>query len=290
MDKILVVDDEPDTANLARMILEAAGYHVLCASDGEEALKMVENVIPDLILLDLVMPGKSGLEVCKVLKNQRGTKATPVVMFTALDRPIDRRLTSDAGADAHLTKPFTKDGLLTEIAKSLKEAQTRKFSKQLGIDHSNLLGRKILLEFDPRTDYDRIIRDFVLECRCHGEAVFIITQRASAIRHALQDEENIKLIDLDPEMKLSPLLDENRGQPFSLVLDSLTSLARSKGSEEDAYRFAENSLHIIGDSQVIAIFLLNPMAHDTRGLASLRGLFSNQLVYENRGMKFVRFS
>ncbi len=290
MDKILVVDDEPDTANLAKIILEEAGYRVICASEGLEALKKVEISSPDLVLLDLVMPGMSGLEVCKILKGQSWTRQTPVIIFTVLGRPIDRKLTGEAGANAHLTKPFTKEGLLSEVEGLLKEAKAGKFSKQLGIEHGELTGRKILLEFDPRTDYDRIIRDFALECRSYGEEVIVLSRKESAILQVLEGEENINFVNLDPTRILfSPILVENEDRTLSLVVDNLTDIALSR-SEEDAYRFTQNSLNVLAIPTVTAVYLVNPLAHDQKAIASLRGLFSNQLVYENRCINLVRFA
>ncbi len=111
MDRIMVVDDEPDIVNLVSKILQKAGYWVSSASTGDQALEAIETEAPDLILLDLVMPGKSGLEVCKILKSQPKTKDIPVIMFTALGRDVDRNLSSWAGADAHITKPFERTGI-----------------------------------------------------------------------------------------------------------------------------------------------------------------------------------
>ena len=79
------------------MILEKEGYWVSSASNGEEALQLLEQHDPDLVLLDLVMPGKSGLEVCEIIKTQARTKNIPVIMFTALGRDVDRKLSAWAG-------------------------------------------------------------------------------------------------------------------------------------------------------------------------------------------------
>ena len=108
MDKILVVDDEPNVIHLARTMLEKEGYWIASASDGDEALRLLERESIDLVLLDLLMPGKSGLEVCKIIKEQPKTRNIPVVMFNALGREVDGKLASWAGADAHITKPFEK--------------------------------------------------------------------------------------------------------------------------------------------------------------------------------------
>jgi DNA-binding response OmpR family regulator len=132
LDKILVVDDEFILRDLMRTILEEEGFGVITASDGEEALKKADNELPDLILLDLMMPGKSGLEVCKILKSQAKTKSIPVVMATVLGREVDRTLTKEAGADAHFMKPFSALALLTEVRRQLDNAKESKSPKELG--------------------------------------------------------------------------------------------------------------------------------------------------------------
>jgi len=95
------------------------------------------------ILLDLVMPGKSGLEVCKVLKGQPKTKHIPVVMFSTLGRDVDRKLSAEAGADGHFTKPFTPEGLTTEVRKHLDHTRAEKFSRRLGVEHGKPAGEKV---------------------------------------------------------------------------------------------------------------------------------------------------
>jgi len=294
LDRILVVDDESDILNLTRMILEGDGYAVSLASTGEEALKLVGSDLPDLVLLDLVMPGKSGLEVCKILKTQPKTSTIPIVIFTVLSRDVDRKLTSEAGADAHLTKPFTPAVLLAEVKKRIRLSRGCRFSKQIGIDHKRLLGKKILLEFDPRTDYEMLVRDFAFECTFHRERVIVITQKGSAVDQVLRGEDKVKLFDLNPAIRFSPILKENSQGPLTIILDSLTDLALSERTEEEAYmntyKFAQNSLQVLAEPRITALFLLNPSAHDPRDVASLRGLFSNQLSYEEHGLVISRFT
>jgi DNA-binding response OmpR family regulator len=292
MDKILVVDDESDIVNLLKLILETEGFQVLTAFGGDEALNLAEVEIPDLVLLDLLMPGKSGLEVCKILKSQPKTKNVPVIVLSALGRNVDRELSTEAGAEAHLTKPFTNSGLLTETRRCLNETRSWKFSKQLGIEHSRLLGKKILLEIDPRTDYGRIVRDFALECAFLGDTVIVTTQTGSSVRQALQDDNEIHIINVDLDNGFQKTLNEYSRGPISLVFDSLTDLALAEQSETNAYKgmykFAKDSLQTLNDPRITALFLFNPSAHDPKDVASLRGLFNNQLVYEKRGVSIAR--
>jgi len=123
-----VADDEPDILNLTKLMLEQEGYLVTTASDGEETLRKAEAEMPDIILLDIVMPGKTGLEVCKILKAKRKTRDIPVVMFTALGQDVDRKLAKEVGCDGYFTKPFTLESLLTEVRRHLDRTRAERRS------------------------------------------------------------------------------------------------------------------------------------------------------------------
>ncbi len=117
MNRILVVDDEADVLELVKTILVGSGYEVFTASSGEEALVTATSFNPDLIILDIVMPGISGLEVCRLLKNRKNGGGNPIIVMTALNRDIDRKYISEAGADALITKPFDITQLISTIDK-----------------------------------------------------------------------------------------------------------------------------------------------------------------------------
>jgi CheY-like chemotaxis protein len=286
---ILVVDDEADTVSTAQMILEVEGYRVVNASTGEMALVRADLEVPDLILLDVVMPGKSGLEVCKILKDQPKTKHIPVVMFTALGREVDRKLTAEAGANGHFMKPFVPEALVAEVKKQLDQARGEKFSRQLGIEHGKLRGKKLLLEFDPSTPYERYVRDYALECAHHGEVVIVFAKEGSAVRQAVEDEKGIEFLDVTPNLMLSPILDKHRDVPLSLVYDSLTDLALSTDMKT-AYGFARNAIELLSKPTATAIFLLNPSAHEPKDNSSIRGLFSTQATYGKHGITNIRIT
>lgn len=293
MDRILVVDDEADIINLLKLILEAEGYEVVPALSGDEALSLAEAEAPDLVLLDLMMPGKSGLETCRAIKTQAKTRNIPVIVFSALGRDVDKKLTAEAGANAHLTKPFNNVGILTEIKRCLNETKGRKFSRQLGIDHNKLLGRKILFEFDPRADYERLVRNFALECAFLGEAVTIVTQKGSSIQQALDGDQGVKFIDLERAPELLPIIKKNFEGPLGIVIDSLTDLALKDNSVEGQdgrmYKFVQTTFESLNESRITALFLLNPSAHDPKDIAGVRGLFNNQLTYDKGGVTVARF-
>jgi two-component system response regulator MprA len=115
---ILVVDDDPKLRNMLRRGLSFAGYEVSLASDGEQALVIARDHSPCLVLLDVMMPGIDGMEVCRRLK--AGAPQLPVLMLTAKDLVMDRVAGLDAGADDYLVKPFAFDELLARIRALLR--------------------------------------------------------------------------------------------------------------------------------------------------------------------------
>src|SRR5215475_7933392 len=122
--RILVVDDEVRNVKLMEAILAPRGYTVITAYNGAEALQQVQWQRPDLILLDVMMPGMNGFEVCKILKDNADTRLIPVVIMTALGQVEDRIKGIEAGADDFLTKPVRRDELLARIRTSLRLKQT----------------------------------------------------------------------------------------------------------------------------------------------------------------------
>jgi DNA-binding response OmpR family regulator len=125
----MIVDDEADMVDAARMVLEMEGYEVVTAYGGEEALQKAESELPDLILLDQAMPGKTGVEVCRILKVNSKTKNIPVLIFTASGVDFES-LVVEAGADGYFRKPFAPEDLVREVKKHLDQARARKSSDQ----------------------------------------------------------------------------------------------------------------------------------------------------------------
>jgi len=122
--KILVVDDEPEAVELLEFNLRQAGYEVVAAADGAEALKKARAVLPGLIVLDLMLPEVDGLEVCKMLRRDPATTSIPVMMVTAKAAEIDRILGLELGADDYLTKPFSPRELVLRVKKILERGRT----------------------------------------------------------------------------------------------------------------------------------------------------------------------
>ena len=117
---ILIVEDEPDAVELLELHLKNAGYDVTLAEDGEEALRKVHKSIPDMVILDLMIPEINGLEVCKVIRKDPATESIPVVMCTAKASEIDKVLGLELGADDYITKPFSPRELVLRVKNLLK--------------------------------------------------------------------------------------------------------------------------------------------------------------------------
>jgi len=120
--RIAVIEDEKDLAALLAFQLEKEGYKVLTAHDGQSGFELVSQELPDLVLLDLMLPLLSGVEVCKLLKKQRSTQGIPVIMLTAKGDEIDRVIGFEVGADDYVTKPFSPRELLLRIKVASRRA------------------------------------------------------------------------------------------------------------------------------------------------------------------------
>lgn len=120
--KILVVDDEPDALELIDVNLRAAGFEVILADDGREALQKARAIMPDLIVLDVMLPETDGLEVCKTLRRENATARIPIIMLTARAAEMDRVLGLELGADDYITKPFSPRELILRVRNLLERA------------------------------------------------------------------------------------------------------------------------------------------------------------------------
>jgi DNA-binding response OmpR family regulator len=113
--KILVVDDEPDALELIEFNLKAAGFEVVTAVDGRQAVKKAVSMLPALIVLDVMLPEIDGMEVCKTLRREPATARIPIIMLTAKAAEIDRVLGLELGADDYVTKPFSPRELVLRV-------------------------------------------------------------------------------------------------------------------------------------------------------------------------------
>lgn len=118
--RILLIDDEPDVLDLIKSRLEINDYEVITALNGEEGIKRAQEVRPDLILLDIIMPGKDGFEVCRELKVNFSTKDIPVIFLSAKGREDDAFEGLRLGAVNYIVKPYDPKELLDKVDKALK--------------------------------------------------------------------------------------------------------------------------------------------------------------------------
>lgn len=138
---ILVVDDEPDIIELVSYNLNKEGFEVSSASDGEEALNKIRKGNFDFLVLDLMLPGIQGMELCRILRNNPRTKQLPIIILTAKSEEVDKVLGLDTGADDYLTKPFSPRELVSRIKAVLRRTGEKPLGETI-IRTGNLLINK----------------------------------------------------------------------------------------------------------------------------------------------------
>ncbi len=123
MGKILVVDDEVNIRQLVQFNFEKAGFEVIEADDGIKAVQLAKTQRPEIIILDLMLPGMDGLEVCRAVKGEKDTSAIPIIMLTAKNEEIDKIIGLELGADDYITKPFSPRELVARVKAVLRRSQ-----------------------------------------------------------------------------------------------------------------------------------------------------------------------
>jgi len=120
--KILIADDEPNIVAALEFLLQRSGYEVLLAQDGETALKQVEQHLPDLVLLDVMMPLKSGYEVCQRMRERAAWRHIKIIMLSAKGREAEVNKGLSLGANLYVTKPWSNKDLIAKIEQLLESA------------------------------------------------------------------------------------------------------------------------------------------------------------------------
>jgi hypothetical protein len=184
------------------------------------------------------------------------------------------------------------------------------FSKALGLNHNDLIGRKVLFEFDPTSRYEKPVEDFVTEAVTNVEQVVVFTRRGSALHSSLSDQKSVKFFCLTQQVSVPKELSENEvlfpSNDISLMLDvidktlkayphdvvnvifdNLSDLVLSIGFEK-TYHFTKYATEILASSRITALFLLNASAHDPEVVHSLRSLFDNQISFGKGGIHAVK--
>ena len=123
--KVLVVDDEPDIVELISYNLKKEGFEVSSAPDGDTALARIKKADFDFLILDLMLPGIQGMELCRILRNNPATGHIPVIMLTAKAEEVDRIIGLETGADDYMTKPFSPRELVARVRAVLRRASER---------------------------------------------------------------------------------------------------------------------------------------------------------------------
>ena len=274
VDTILVADDEDDVRSLVKRIFENQSYNVIEASNGKIAEELIIKEIPDIALLDFVMPIKSGIDVCRTLKNHKNTNYIPIIIFSALGRPVDKKMSKEAGAELHITKPFTSDQLVSEIKSILSDSKKTRFSRAAGFEQSQISKKVFLYEYDSSSNYEKAVRDYILEAKMNDHNPVIITRDSSVVQDKIKDEQSISLIPFHLPLDISQIILQPNSQ--CLVLDNLTDLILSTNFQT-AYNFTRDSITKLNLMGLSALFLLNPDSHESQEVNGIRNLFKYRL-------------
>lgn len=129
--KILVIEDEPSQVELLKFNLDRQGYDVVVAMDGEEGVQSARDELPDLILLDWMLPSLPGVEVCRHLRRNKATREIPIIMLTARSEERDKVRGLEVGADDYITKPYSIKELIARIHAALRRPSSQVFGRKL---------------------------------------------------------------------------------------------------------------------------------------------------------------
>ncbi len=113
--KVLLIEDEPNIAEAIRFLLTREGWHVETHAEGSDAIEVIQGANPDLVILDVMLPGKSGMEILRNLRELEGMQHLPVLMLTARGQSRDREMAEQAGVSRFMTKPFSNTEVLTAV-------------------------------------------------------------------------------------------------------------------------------------------------------------------------------
>ena len=120
MKKILLVDDEQDIVETLKFVLESDGYSCYCAYNGEDGLKLAKEIVPDLMILDVMMPKINGFKISRLLKYDAKYKDIPIIMLTARSQDSDKQIGEETGADVYITKPFEPLEVMARVRSNLR--------------------------------------------------------------------------------------------------------------------------------------------------------------------------
>ena len=187
---------------------------------------------------------------------------------------------------------------------------TDAFSKTLGVSHGELLGRKILLEFDPASDYEQVVENAAKEALAHLEPVYVFTRHASGVYESLARQRSVRIVLMSASASTSKPVSENQivlpADNTPLVLDSLREILGRHGDQntflifdnvselimsvgfDKAYKFLLCAVEMVSSKPTTALFLINKSAHEAQESSRVRGLFQNILVYEKNALEVIK--
>jgi len=235
------------------------------------------------------------------------------VMYFSFMTPkqLEKKIAGLAPTSDKLVKSFIEEFFVPEATPTAR-GQEHAFSKTFRLSHRQMVGRRILLEFDPASHYEKVIRDFAIEALGHLEPVVIFTRRGSAIHSSLLEEKGVKFFCLTQQVSAPKEFSENemllpsndtslmldvfdktlKAHPqgvVNVVFDNLSDLVLSVGFDK-TYRFMRYAVEILASPRNLVLFLLNKNAHDPKVASSLRGLFSDQMSFGEGGIQTIRLS
>jgi len=189
---------------------------------------------------------------------------------------------------------------------------THAFSKRIGVSHGGLLDRRLLLEFDPTSDYESVVEDFAKEALANLEPLYVFTRSVSSVRESLAGQRSIRFVLLSASAAISKSISGNEiilpADDTPLILDSLREILRRYDDEnvflvfdnlselimcvgfDKAYKFFMCVVEMVSSKRTTALFLLNKSAHEPQMTSQIRGLFNNILVYEKSRLEIIKNS
>ncbi len=158
--KILIVDDEPDILEFLRYNLRKEGYEVLTANDGRQAIQVAEQQMPDLIVLDIMMPELDGIETCRILRQKKDFAQKPIAFLTARDEDFSHITALDVGGDDYITKPIKPRVLISRINALLRRANRQEEEEDALRVHDLVIDRLKMLVFRGETSIELPKKEF----------------------------------------------------------------------------------------------------------------------------------
>lgn len=214
-EKILIVDDEKDIRDLVKFNLKAEGYHTLTAGNGDEALEKVRSSKPDLVILDIMLPGKDGWQVLREMRGEKELQNIPVIFLTAKDSEIDEIVGLELGADDYIIKPISMRKLTARVKTVLRK--TRKPAQE----HEGVL-RYGDLEIDPIQFEIKLAGQTLLLTKKEFEILHFLAKRPGRVitRQILLDEiwgENVVVIDRTVDVHIRKIREKLGKQYMNLI-------------------------------------------------------------------------